>query len=142
MAPDGVTQRYSFTVTLKPKCFLKPAEDQYDMSVKVLCQLLQTKVNCYTLVAELTKNANVHYHGIVNFKMGIRNINKYFQDMFRAHPVLGFVNIKVMDNEPGWVDYIKKDIKVTYESVGRRPIVHDGFDSFPEGMFEAYGISE
>lgn len=142
MASKGLSQRYSFTVTLKPVLFRVPAESQYDKTTESLCDMLRDVSHTYTLVAELTKNMNIHYHGVIIFHMGPKNLIKKFVDAFRAHAKFGFVCIKVITDEPGWIDYISKELKNTYESIGRRPIVYDGVGLFPIGLFEAYGISE
>lgn len=140
---------YSFTITLKPRIFRLNAEDQYDECYKhVLLRLKQITTKC-TLVAELTKNCNIHFHGICAFqRYATYNYIKRFHDHFRCRCknkftckcMIGFVNIKLTMNYPGWVDYISKSLKETYDSLSRRPIIIDDYNIAPGGVFEMYGI--
>lgn len=136
--------KYSFTVTLKPIMYKKVATDQYDAtSQEVLTKLLGLSYMSpdgkfdLTLVSELTKNYNIHYHGII--KMPLRNSKihcmKRFTDEFRNSKQLGFVNIKQIDDEPGWIDYISKDLHSTKIHVGRPPVIFDGLESIKDEEF-------
>lgn len=152
----GITQQYAFTVTLKPHLYDDPAETQYDKTYEVLKVMLRKISHQFTLVAELTKNANLHYHGIITFENRSKNIVKYWYDQFKSivkaykklHPygdkgiLFGFTNIKPITEYSVWIEYISKDIKLTNESLGRLPIIIDDFNCFPTGLFQTYGISE
>lgn len=149
MASGRFSQRYAFTVTLKPSQFNKNAEDQYDDCIKDIESKLTSVCAHVTVVAELTKNCNIHFHGIADFDLNHPNLIKKFHDHFRCRCLnkykckckFGFVNIKQMDNENGWVEYIRKDLKTTYEAIARRPIIKDDFNIFPLSIFELYGFS-
>lgn len=134
----GFTQAYAFTVTLKPVLFRYNADEQVRKTASELETYINGMSSEFTLVAELTKNANVHYHGIIKFPINrITNINKYWKDKFRNHKLFGFVDIKVMDDEDGWIDYISKDFVETNNSLCF-PIISDSLASFPLGVFPWY----
>lgn len=144
----GISQRYAFTVTLNPRMFRDNAEVQYDNVAEIANVKVSSIANKYTMVCELTKNCNIHFHGICDFQLGPVNLIKRFYDYFRCKCknryqckcTLGFVNIKVIEDENGWIEYIKKDLKTTYDSICRSPIIHDGLNVFETGLFELYGI--
>lgn len=148
MSGQRVSQKYAFTVTLKPKLYDHNAEDQYDKTSTVLEQSLAKVGHHFTCVTELTKSANIHYHGVIDFEMNHPNFIKKFHDHFRCRCsnkykckcLFGYVNIKVLEKEDGWKDYISKELKVTYDSISRRPIVRDDFNYFPLSTFELYGF--
>jgi len=121
---------YSFTVTLLPRLYQSDATKQYDMTYTTVYRMVQSifaYTSKLTIVAELTKQFCIHYHGILSIitdKSEVR-CRKIFVDSFRNHPLLGFVNIKLMDDEAGWIKYISKDIHQTKDLVGRPPVLRD-----------------
>lgn len=134
--PNGFTQAYAFTLTLKPKLFTKIAEEQYDISYYHAYLSLLKLTSKVTLVAELTKNANIHYHGVIQFPINkYRNINKMFKDTYRNDKLIGFVDIKVMVDEPGWKEYLNKDIEGFKQTMLRPPVIVDTHDFFPKNTF-------
>jgi len=140
------TFKYSFTVTLKPNLFKLIAEEQYDKTYLPLYKHLAAMSHKFTLIAELTKNANVHYHGMIQFPMNKKVIfRKKFIDSFRKSKEFGFVNITQITDEEGWRKYIIKDINETREAIGRPPIIEDFFYVFgPETLdnFHQYNLSD
>lgn len=148
MSGQGLTQRYAFTVTLKPSQYTVDGEVQYDRTHLQIIEKLQSVCAHFTVIAELTKNCNIHFHGIADFDNNHPNVIKKFTDHFRCRCknkyvckcIFGYVYIKVMPDELGWHDYIKKNIKTTYESLSRRPIIRDDFNVFPLALFELYGF--
>lgn len=136
-----VSQQYAFTITLSPKLFKHDATKQYDITHLELAQKLMNIAEEVTLIAELTKRYNIHYHGIITFDcQKSRNLTKYFHDQFRSELHYGFVDIKPITEYSIWLDYIKKELKETQDSISRRPLVCDQFNALPTGMFEIYGI--
>lgn len=122
------TWEYAFTVTLRPIMFKTVAEVQFDNSYNDVCDILDKYKIKYTLVAELTKSFNIHYHGVCSFPINLsNNVMKWFHDKFRNLKKLGFVNIKVMEDR-GWIEYIFKNLKETKEGINRRPIIKDMFE--------------
>lgn len=134
------SMRYSFTITLKPRCYVEPAEAQFDLTYAILYQMLTSIGTKITLVAEATQNLNVHYHGTICFKE-YKNVNhrKCFIDAFRKTKHFGFVSIKQITDEPGWVEYISKSLKESRMDLGRRPIIKDDFEYFNEELYALFG---
>lgn len=134
-AESGFTQAYAFTVTLKPVLFKDIAEQQYDKTQEVLVNTLRNFAlgRSYTIVAEMTKNCNIHYHGILKCPLNkYKNVIKSFKDTFRHSKVFGFVDIKVMDDEDGWIEYITKELRTTHYELNRHPKIFDGLSVIPE----------
>lgn len=121
---------YAFTVTLRSKLYADPAEVQYDKTYKEVLQILNAISSQFTLVAELTKAFNVHYHGVISWASIPKGVNlrKKFTDAFRPSKQIGYVNIKQIENDAGWNEYITKSLVETRDSLSRPPIVHDWFN--------------
>lgn len=126
--------KFAITITLLPRWYRDTATDQYDLSYLHVCKLVAGLTVKFTLIAELTNSFNVHYHGVVTMP-NYGNCRKRFVDAFRRSKLFGFVNIKAVDNEEGWFDYIRKSIEATKEDLGRPPIINDDFNIF-DNSFE------
>lgn len=121
--------KYAFTVTLKSKFYkLTPAE-QYDMSYNRLYHLLQviSMPGCLTMVAELTKSCNIHYHGVIIMFLHKKSCRIRFHNLFRREEYFGFVNLTQITDEKNWIEYISKDFVKTKEDLDRPPIICDEF---------------
>lgn len=122
----SVSVHYAFTITLMPaKAFKNDATQQYDDTVGHVVGYLRSMSNMFSLTAELTKNCNIHYHGVIQFGTLSSNLRKYFIDTFRKSKLCGFVNITQIDDFNGWRDYIMKDIITTTNSINRPSIIVD-----------------
>lgn len=134
---------YAFTITLKPVSFKLEPEQQYDKTyLHVRSQLISLGFKV-TLVAELTKNMNVHYHGVINFKLGDDckiKVIKEFHKQFRNDLIIGFVNIRQIDDDQKWNEYIKKSLHDTNKAIGRRPIISDDFKIFSDFQHATYAL--
>lgn len=130
---NTLSWKYSFTVTLKPNLYKDTANIQYDLTVKRLRHIIASLDCTATIVAELTSGWNIHYHGILQFEMipdidyNQRSLMKVFTDYFRNHRHFGFVNIKPITDEQGWIDYMSKDLDDFYNILGRGPIIKDDY---------------
>lgn len=132
------THEYAFTITLKPPLYRFNLREQIEKTKDKLLKMCNY-VAQFTLVAEVTKNFNIHYHGIVNFEVDYKftNNEQYcaeFKDVFRKSKDFGFICIKPIDNFPKWVAYILKDRKRTFELTRTHPLLCDGHEL--ENMFE------
>lgn len=134
--------RYAATITLKPRMYQYKAEQQYDMTYPDLIKHLECNgFTEYTIIAELTKNYNIHYHMTITFKNIKLNNMKKFVDTFRKSQVFGFVNIKQIDDEPGWQEYISKQFEEFKQSTDRRPVIKDKFNYYDETIYAKYGTT-
>jgi len=137
------TVKYSFTITLKPHLYKFTNTEQFDLTsdllVKDLSNMGITKV---TMIAENTQSFNIHYHGVITWFLTcgtMKDIRNRFIDSFRRHKNIGFVNIKQIDDEVGWKNYISKELEETYINTDRRPILKDDFDYFTPEDYARYG---
>lgn len=128
----AVSIDYAFTVTLQPKLFKQEPEHQYDLTYNHVRQMIGKISRKFTLVSELTKSYNIHYHGIISFTITpeLKDCRKLFYKTFRNDIFVGFVNIKQIDNYPKWSEYISKDITQQTVSINRRPIIWDDYEIF------------
>lgn len=121
---------YSFTVTLKPIVCTAPPEYQYDRTYLEIIKRLRC-LNCkITCVAELTKNYDIHYHGIISFNVLSKSYEKDFKDLFRSSRIFGYNYIKQIDDMPGWSQYIGKDLNSFRDIMNRPPILIDEYNIF------------
>lgn len=130
-AENSWTQGYAFTITLKPHVRKMTCEEQYDKFTPYVIKTLEGFYpNClYTMVGEMTKSYDLHFHGIIKFQTNkrIKNLLKHFCDTFRGDKIIGFVLLKVMDDDQGWLTYMGKALDEFQASTGREPIIKEFF---------------
>lgn len=138
--------QYAITLTCGYRLLKKPSFDQ----LSALEWIFENNYHNHpfdsktklTLVAELTKNQDVHLHGFVSVdrnripKSYRFNYIRYFKDKLKNNPDIGFSVIKTVDNYPKWKEYISKDIKTTFLTMGRTPIIRDDFGMFHTDVYE------
>lgn len=132
-APSEYTQGYAFTITLKPHVRKMTCEEQYDFCTSYVTKTLKGFYpNCLlSMVAEMTKSYDLHFHGIIKFynlNNGIKNISKHFTDRFRGDKIIGYVLLKVMDDDEGWKTYLRKALCEFEASTNRKPIIENFFN--------------
>lgn len=143
---------YSFTLTLRPKCYIHEPERQYDDTYEYIRRKLSSLSQAFTIIAEVTKSYNVHYHGLISFyyndniKLVNNNINqrdfiKEFHKCFRNDTFVGYIKIDQMRDENNWKAYLKKDLEHTMNAINRRPLIWDFFDWFDSEERAIYGIT-
>lgn len=122
--------RFAITVTLRPALYRYTSVEQYDMTSDELVKHLLSECIKVSLIAEHTKNFNIHYHGIVTMRHIINgSCQKRLVDSFRKSKHFGFVCIKQIEDEEGWIDYMSKELLETSSLLGRMPILIDNFDN-------------
>lgn len=117
---------YFFTVTLQPRMYKEDIDKQFDKTKNELLVLLKILSDKITLVTELTKAFNVHYHGIIQ----LNGSKRKFVNMFRGDKQFGFVNLSPIKSEQKVFEYISKDVRFTYDELERRPILRDDYKVF------------
>lgn len=132
---------YTLTITLRPKCYIHEPERQYDDTYEYLKKKLTGLTQAFTLIAELTKSYNIHYHAVIKFPITSKNVLKNFYKQFRNDPLIGFIKIEQMINEHKWREYISKDLSHTLDAINRRSIIYDYYDWFDEEQRALYGIT-
>lgn len=129
---DGITRRNRFAVTNTLKLRDLDSDVQFDGTHADLVNKVCKTFGKFTCVAELTQNADVHYHGMIEADMSLMVATRKFAALFRADKRFGFVSVKLVDNEPGWCEYLRKSVKETKEALDRPPILIDHFDVFKD----------
>lgn len=136
MATEAIDRKrsfkYAFTITLKPWLYKYKPSRQITESVQLVRSLL-SDLGVYTLIWELTKASNIHYHGVIELYTQsltlqlIKNLHLRWDNAFRNHLEIGFTNLTQITDESGWLAYIGKSIEsntnllTTYPS----PIIAD-----------------
>lgn len=127
--------RFMVTMTLRPAIYAYDATYQYDDThescVQTLVELCPS--GKMVVVAELTQNANIHYHAIVEPGEGISQVklNKRLRDLVRGpNSCWGHCTVSQVTDEPGAKEYLAKSISDTRELVGRPPILRDELDYY------------
>lgn len=126
------TSEYALTVTTSRRCHNLTTEEQYKESKKELIDILELNKIQHSLIFELTKNNDVHYHGIIKVPVNdkIRDIKIFVCNLFRKRKFLGYICLKEITEYNIWFDYMKKELKITNERTGIYPIVSDMFGVF------------
>lgn len=131
---------YSFTITIQPKYYKLEPEAQYDLVIKHIKEKLSTITDTVTMVAELTKNYNIHMHGLCTFYINPNKDNiKEWYKCWRNDIYVGYSNIKQCTDKPGWLEYMSKDFERTMKSLNRRPIIEDYLENYSSKDRAQYG---
>lgn len=128
---------YFFTITLQPNLYKLTADEQYDKTTPELIVMLKLLSEKFTLVTELTKSLNVHWHGIIQ----LGDKKNPFVNMFRGDKMFGFVNISPIRNESQVYEYIRKDLENTAKELNRRSILRDDYNVFSNKEKCMFGTS-
>lgn len=141
--PPNLDNVYAFTQTLNSRYLgKKTSTEQYDLTHELLPKIY-TAAGCknISMVAELTKNADIHYHGTFTYPgYNLMKVIYILKNVMRKYKEFGFAMYKVVDDEEGWVDYLGKEIEQTQEMLGRRPIICNAGGYWSKDYFYEYGI--
>lgn len=99
---------YALTITLRPVMYIHTAQKQYDL---ITPEILQIFSECkLILVPELTKQYNLHFHGIINVPLcDGRDPSKWIHDKVRTHRKIGMICVKQITDYDTWLTYCMKD---------------------------------
>lgn len=134
--------RFAFTVTLKPKHYLENPEVQYDRTIHSLYSIVTMLAKEITCIAELTKNGNIHYHGMITMPVQTQSCEIRFKNAFRKSKDFGFINFKQCNNDEGWAEYMSKNLTQTMKDIGRPPILKDQFRILDTTILNRYHSQE
>jgi hypothetical protein len=121
---------HCITITLRPSSYDFDIDKQLLLALAELYDLKDEIT--FSLVVELTKAFNIHFHGIVEYK-GFTNQShlRLLHYAFRAKKVIGHVCIKPMSDIEGWRTYMYKDIEETKLHLPNTVLIHSkGMDTF------------
>lgn len=109
MQNSEYSQSYAFTITLLPKFRKLSTKNQLHRTYEYILEFLAP--HKVTMVYELTKSYDIHYHGIINFKKDIlkdRSAELYWYNKMRKSSTIGYTCLKVITDWNIWVDYLFK----------------------------------
>lgn len=120
---------YECMLTLCPKMYSSSPQTQFTITSAILKKLLKRgDIKNISIVAELTKTFNVHYHCLVD--LATKKDCSHFLTMLRPFKQFGKKSLDVVMNEPAYRDYMCKDIAATVDIIENCPIVTDGLKVF------------
>lgn len=100
---------YAITITLRPQMYRLDVNTQHEIAMKIIVDTFRPWICKRTVIAELTKSYNVHYHGIISSKSKCPHFKKWIFDQFRQDKTIGFLCIKPVTDYNVWATYITKD---------------------------------
>ncbi len=109
------------TITLPPKAYKFKAKEQFERTKPGIMDTFLTHTNDYCLIAELTEQGNVHYHGWFTERYD-RSTLFLLDHLKQRH--LGFVQInkaRINDVERTY-KYMCKDIDITKKLI-KHPVL-------------------
>jgi len=111
------TQDYALTVTLKPVHHKLKIEQQFELSSEEIMILLDRVGAKYTMVCELTKAFNCHWHLILKMPYHKENciVERSIRDLFRKCKYIGFIYLKPVTEYHNWILYMIKSVTETYK---------------------------
>jgi len=128
--------KIAITITLNPKLRRYDTPDQYDLTYEAVVDALREVFpGCeISLIAEMHKTHDVHYHGVIRLKKALSELNASYKirQAFRNHQKFGYCCLKTLMDESKWIDYLSKDLTPFRELVDRPPIVMDDFEYFKD----------
>lgn len=122
------TVQYFVTVTLRPSVYSLIPQDQLIKANQEIRQIFdKLRVTERIVSFELTQNCNIHYHGIIRFKLqsGCTDYRMKWFNALRGNKVIGFTKIEQVENYQSCFDYITKSIHQTSNSLSQYPLIFD-----------------
>jgi len=124
--------QYAVTFTIRPQHYCLEVDAQALILGNALTNVFDSKTFKRFFVFELTKNMNVHAHGIIETRKGVfvkSTVERMFHDKIRRNKIIGISEIKETfthpkDPEKTWFDYCVKDIEKTQKEM---PDIHPVF---------------
>jgi len=116
---EWTSQPWFITITIRPELYKLKAKSQYKKTIEHVKHILNMATNKYVLVVELTKNNNIHYHAIAEFKENNTKVMaSIIVDVIKGHSYLGMTKVndtQVQDINMGrTIDYLFKDYNDTF----------------------------
>lgn len=125
--------RYEFTLTLKPALYRHSAKEQYRITSNIVHEIIGNyKVS---VVAELTSQNNIHYHGIVELT-DFAHRDAFINKIRQWHKEMGRYSCSQLVDEPVWIEYMRKNTSKTDSVINKWPWVKDDFKISGEITFK------
>lgn len=107
-----------FTITLKPELYSNQIRQQHRKTYKCLTTFMQSHCDKYLLVAELTKDCNLHYHAVLKLSAlvyeGTDLSDMNFLNNLKTLKPFGFKKLEIVRNLNESFNYITKELKKTH----------------------------
>lgn len=127
------------TLTLLPKHYVKSVEEQAMLARESLLEIMK-KIQCKAIfVLEITKQYNIHIHGMLQLPKVYQDPLKTLFQVFRTSKVFGRKTIQQVRYYDSYVEYMVKDIEKTRTVINLWPIIRDDYNlynSYSEYMFK------
>lgn len=123
--------KHEITLTLRPLLYTRTAKEQFEMVTPLIRVALHGYK--YSMVAELTKEFNIHYHGIIDIHGPIQK-NALLNKLRPLNRFLGRKRCEAVRFEESYENYIKSDLKETQQIVAD-PVVKDDYKIFNKDIF-------
>lgn len=128
---------YVVTLTLRPQMYRLSAKEQFRLCKPLLEKVFRKDMLLdqfhVSLVAELTQEHNIHYHGVVTLR-SLAHKDRLLDRFRQYNKEFGKKEIVQMVNYHKWYDYINKDIARTRSVIGCDPVLFNDHDMF-RGQF-------
>lgn len=125
--------KHELTLTLRPLLYTRTPLEQFNTVTPLLRVALHGYK--YSMVAELTKEFNIHYHGIIDIHGPIQK-NALLNKLRPLNRFLGRKRCEAVRFEESYENYIKADLKETQQIV-TDPVVKDDYKLFQKDIFSA-----
>lgn len=134
-SPDFGTTPLAITVTLSPVFTrTRSSPQQLEQSLNIVRHFIK-RLNPsmkISMVCELTKNSDIHYHAIIGDFTGriVDDVTYYLNNLRKLkeyRSVIGFVCLKACPDPVNWIQYLLKDVDKTTSLLGQSSICNDDF---------------
>lgn len=116
--PTAGKTYYFLTQTIKPSYYTLRAKDQLKQSWEALRPILKLYTNSYEIVAELTKNHNIHYHGMLEIKS--EAIISYLLDHLKVVGMPHSTDFKPVKHYQECKNYMHKNLFYTNKFINKK----------------------
>lgn len=120
MPAEPVALNKFATLTLKPSYYPLKPQIQFSSSSDLITKYCKKRGIKYWLIAETTKNLNIHYHGLMEFKdeKQYRLFRRWYSNKLGHLKIDSFINFKAV------TDYCRKELSFTQQFIQRPWIIN------------------
>lgn len=115
------------TITLPPRAYKHKAAKQHKLVKSTIYNIMRVHCKDFCIIAELTEQANVHYHGW--FTEAYEHAMLFMLDNFKE--VVGFVKVNKerITHVKRTYDYMRKDMANTAKIIGKNIVISNNIRS-------------
>lgn len=139
-----ITVDYAITFTLRSTMYKYQIEVQKNKAHEDIALFIKDLDACGIICTEITPNGNVHFHGLLNFRVYeniAKRIDFYVKDYFRRSKVIGFTCLKQITEFQGWIRYCLGEYSKTKDLLNSNPIIYNKSRATPDQEIDVeFGI--